>query len=184
MATTPTALAHRGLTLIEALVVILILAILGLIAYPLLKDIIVQQRGHVITQQLLSTLNLARNTALAFKRRVVVCKSLDGSRCDLTANWASGWIVFFDDDNDGDYDEGELIQSSITWFNSGWTIRANSPLENYVSYTGNGRSRMANGAFQAGTFTLCHPEYPSLSRQLVINHQGRARLVVPNSVGC
>ncbi|WP_185975053.1 prepilin-type N-terminal cleavage/methylation domain-containing protein [Tepidimonas thermarum] len=56
MATTPTALAHRGLTLIEALVVILILAILGLIAYPLLKDIIVQQRGHVITQQLLSTL--------------------------------------------------------------------------------------------------------------------------------
>jgi len=61
----------------------------------------------------------------------------------------------------------------------------NVNVQNYVSYVAAGVSQMNNGAFQAGTLTLCKSGYTTSARQLVLGSGGRMRIVkVEPAAGC
>lgn len=87
--------SNRGLTLIEMLVVISLIAILGALATPSLTGLLNRSRIAGEINRLVGDLQFARSEAIKRGQPVTVCASSDGTTCDTTL-WHSGWIVFSD----------------------------------------------------------------------------------------
>jgi type IV fimbrial biogenesis protein FimT len=98
---------QRGLTAIELLVTLAILAILIGIAAPSMSRFINQWRVSNAVNALTGSLRIARTEAIARARPVVVCgvASSSSTTCLSTAGgFASGWIVFVNNDRDTNAD--------------------------------------------------------------------------------
>lgn len=91
---------QSGLTLIELMVAVAVLAILLSIGIPSFQSLVAQNRATSAANELQSTLQFARSTAIAQARPVTVCAADFGfspPRCatgTTAVNWSGGWIVF------------------------------------------------------------------------------------------
>lgn len=166
----------RGFTLVELLVVVATIAVLASVAVPAVGRIIDSARLTWFANDFLSSMYLARSEAVKYQGRSCLCKSSDGSSCAVSGGWEQGWIVFRDTDNDGTVDPGENVIHYTQALPSGFRLTGTQNVASYISFTPSGRTRMVNGAFQAGTLTLCKQASESAARQIVINNAGRARV--------
>ncbi len=163
-----------GLTLLELLAAIVLLGVLLVMAPAAYGDWISAQQLANHTRFLVDTLHLARSEAIKHGYRVNICKSRDGSQCDALAGWESGWIVFVDENRDGEVQGDEQVLRREGRAPEGVTITANQPVADYVSYTSLGHTRLLNGALQMGTFVVCKGGQDAL--KVVIANSGRARI--------
>ncbi|MDN5871839.1 MAG: GspH/FimT family protein [Nitrococcus sp.] len=175
--------ANRGVTLIELLAAIAILAILMTAAVPALTR---WSDGNWLTtgvNRFHRTLALARSQAIEHRGNVVVCKSSDGRNCEATGGWEQGWLIFLDPGadeqcQDGDADarcdgDGGLIIRAEQGFAHGLTLRGSGNTANAVAFSASGFSQG-----YPGTFTLCSAS--GEARGLVLSMQGRIRLTHPS----
>jgi type IV fimbrial biogenesis protein FimT len=169
---------HRsaGFTLLEALVVLAVLAVLTGVAAPAMTGLRLQHRMQAQAEDLLGSLMLARSEALRQQQRVTVCARAADERCALTGVWSQGWLVFVDGNANAQRDTQEVVLQKHGALPSGLWLDGNSLVNRYVSYGPDGRSQTISGAFQAGTLTLCSPA-SALSWHLVLNALGKPRLV-------
>lgn len=166
-----------GLTLVELMVTMTIVAIMAAFAAPNLELFIRTASVRAATTELASALNFARSEAIKRGRSVTVCKSADIQAttvaCSTTASWNQGWLIFIDVDRDGVVDTGEAA------------IRVGSPGANSISISGNGNfanfvSYQPTGASNGnGTITL---SIQNIQRQIVITTTGRLRIDSGNSL--
>lgn len=167
----------RGFTLVEAAVVVAVLAILATVAMPSMGRMVDSTRLATLSNDFLSSMYLARSEAIKRNRPVAMCKSSDGIECAASGGWEQGWIVFHDPNNNGTADAGEAIVQRTHALPAGFTLSGNQSVARYISFTPTGRTRLVSGAFQAGTLTLCKLLAPEAgARQIVINNVGRARV--------
>lgn len=82
--------AH-GLTLVEMLVVMAIMAILLTIAVPAFHDASLGNKLNAIANGFASSGQLARSEAIKRNRPVTLCASSDTETC--SGDWSDGWIV-------------------------------------------------------------------------------------------
>jgi type IV fimbrial biogenesis protein FimT len=148
---------HRGLTLIELLVTVAVVAILAMIGPPMLASMLDSNRSIAHYNQLAGSLALARSESI--KRGVVVSvcgSSDDGDSCN-TANWESGWLVFADVNKDGVVDAGDTKLRIVAGLQDDYTLRlSNSDLATTLQYRTDGALRdRGNDGFDRGTFTIC-----------------------------
>lgn len=101
--------SSRGLTLVEIIIAIAVLAILSAIALPAFRSFTSSSQATSAANDFVSALNLARSEAVTRSITVSVCKSADQTSCTTEGDWHQGWIVFIDADNDGSVDTGEEI---------------------------------------------------------------------------
>lgn len=99
---------QRGLTAIELMVTLAILAILIGIAAPSMTRFIVQWRLSNAVNAVTGSLRTARTEAIARARPVVVCQLRAGTAVDCETgsggnDFAAGWIVFAKNDRDTDF---------------------------------------------------------------------------------
>ena len=145
-----------GLTLIELMVTISILAILMVVAIPSFQSMIASSNLTTSTNDLSNTLAQARSNAIRLGGRVTVCKSANGTQCDTTGNWEQGWIVFNDPTRSGtnaNVDTDEVISFAAPAQPSGIVINGNL---NYISYAADGQTKqMSVGSVQRGTLRVC-----------------------------
>jgi len=158
----------NGFTLLDLLITLTVMSILVGIAIPSFSSQIKHSRVETATLGLVEAMELARTQAVSANIRTTMRK---------TDKWEDGWAVFVDNDNDGQLDPDEhLLQRHEKLV--GVKISANTPIKTFVSYVGSGESRNANGtnngAFQAGTFTIC-PTTKGEGYQLIIARGGRVR---------
>ena len=148
---------QTGLTLVELVVTLTVVAILASVAAPSLSSMLSGNRLTAINNQLVSTLNYMRGESVKRVYNVVMCvRNSDGSGCTASSgdNYENGWIVFVDcnanstpdtasnqcDSNgDGTVDAPELILADTKPnLASDITITGSSGLEQKVSYRPNG----------------------------------------------
>ena len=87
---------QSGLTLLELLTTITLLFVVASLAAPAMRTFIQNNRAATQANELVMTLNLARNEAATRGNRVSVCASADGAICSAGTDWAVGWILFSD----------------------------------------------------------------------------------------
>ena len=91
-----------GFTLVELLITIVVVSILLAAGVPAFQSFIKNSRVTSQTNDLISTIQLARSEALKRGTNMVVCASSDQTTCTGKDTWADGWIVFSDlDPNNG-----------------------------------------------------------------------------------
>jgi type IV fimbrial biogenesis protein FimT len=150
----PGAAARRsvtGVTLVELLTVISIVAIMMAIGVPSFKYISASYRVSGEVNGLLGDMEFARAEAIKEGQTVTVCISADGATCDTGATtWQTGWIVFSDVKGDQTVDAGDnvlRVQSAFTGTDS-----LESTGNSYVTFSRDGFAlQLPNGGV---TFTL------------------------------
>ena len=88
---------HRGFTLVELMITLVVVAIAVSLALPGFARFIRDQQVTTQTNDFLTSLNLARSEALKRGDAVSVCASNNGVSCSGNNDWDNGWIVFTDD---------------------------------------------------------------------------------------
>jgi type IV fimbrial biogenesis protein FimT len=139
----------KGMTLLELMLGLTIMGILVALAVPSFTNYTGNARKVAATNDLVTALTTARSEALRRSALVRACSSADQATCTGANDWATGWIIFADPNNNGIVDANELIQ---TWpaIAGGVTMTADAPT---VTYNAMGMGQ--NGA--TVTFTLTPP---------------------------
>lgn len=154
----------NGFSLIELLVTIAILAIALSFALPSFEALVTEQRLRAATQELHGALNQARQEAVLTRRSISIAAADD--------NWARGWSLFVDSNNNGIREPAEpmlAVHDSL----QGVAVYPDATSRQYIHYTPGGNSIQPSGAFHSGRLLLCARS--PLAFRIVINKAGRIR---------
>ena len=83
----------RGFTLIEAMIVLIIAAILLVIGIPSFRDASVGSRLRDIANDLNASVQVARSEAIKRNVPVTLCRTTDGVTCSDDDDWGQGWLI-------------------------------------------------------------------------------------------
>lgn len=157
-----------GMTLVELLAVIGIMAVTLVVATPFLRNLLLDARMTGAINALIHVVHLARQEAQRDLRDVVVCPSATGSTCAPPGNWSSGWIAFINEDGDDppQVDAGEAIlhatqQQALRFITSN---RRAYVLRPYALRATN------------GTVVFCDERGRAAARAVIISYTGRPRV--------
>jgi type IV fimbrial biogenesis protein FimT len=83
----------RGVTLIELIVVLTIVATLACIALPSLGALLTRNQLQVAQTDFIAALQYARGLAVNTGSRIIVCPTRDGHSCSDEMQWNGGWLL-------------------------------------------------------------------------------------------
>jgi type IV fimbrial biogenesis protein FimT len=172
-------MGNRGFTLLEALVVLALLAVLLSLAAPSFQGLRQMHQMQSQAEQLQASLLLARSEALRRQQRVTLCVRVPAAHaepeCATAGTWAQGWLVFVDGNDSGRREASEPVLQLHEALPGFLSLQGNATVDRYISYGPQGRSQSTTGAFKAGTMTLCGAGQAHVWR-VVINAVGKPRL--------
>lgn len=158
---------QRGLTLIELLTTVTILAILLHLAMPSFRDLINSNRQQVAANELLGALRSARTAAITRSKAVIIAP--------LEGDWARGWRMVADESGKGlsDPDNPVLLVRQ-----SGGKVRivANARLAEWARFNSLGVPSYAGASPGNGSMYVCDASAGKMYSRVVIAGSGRIRL--------
>lgn len=87
---------QRGMTLVELMTTLLVLAIVLGLGVPAFRNVVDTNRMAAAVNELVASLHFARSEAIKRRANTTLCASRDAARCDDGAGLRDGWIVFVD----------------------------------------------------------------------------------------
>ncbi len=164
---------QRGITAIELIMGLAVLATLTALSLPTFRDLTTSTQARSAKSQLFLALNLARSRAVTTESHVVLCPSANQLSCDDTAQWHQGWLVFLDQDRNGTRGPEESIINVGQAFPPGIALSSTEGRK-HIIYRADGSSGGSNV-----TFTVCDRRGLSKASSIVINNGGRPRQGTP-----
>ncbi len=161
---------YSGVTLLELLVTLAIIAILTTSVVPALHTLVMSNRMNTQLNELLTALQGARSQAITRQQHVVLCPSANQTSCLSSSAWQTGWIVFADRNANKQLDQDESpLRVQIT-SNSSLTISSS-----------NGRQRIVlqpdgTAGGSNASFTFCDARGPDQARAIIVALNGRPRV--------
>jgi len=149
---------QKGLTLIELLISIVVLTVILALGIPSFMQFIKNNRLTAQANNLVVSVQLARSEAVKRGSGAIICAAnadLDG--CSADTDWATGWIVFADLDQDGDLTEAEECTTEADFDVKDCILRKDGPLSRNTLTAGSDNLHfLPNGLASNGplTFTL------------------------------
>src|SRR5690349_4843146 len=98
----------RGVTLVEQVMVMAILAVLIAIASPSLAGLVRRGRTQSAQMDFIEALGYARGEAVLRRARVLFCPTRDRVHCSDESQWDGGWLVGVDRNHDNQPDAAPL----------------------------------------------------------------------------
>jgi len=164
---------ETGFTLMELIVTIVVVSILVAIGVPSFIAIMQNNRAAAMTNEFVSSLNLARSEAIKQGVPVTVCASANANQtaCGGAGTWTNGWIVFTDPDSDGTL---ASVNDRIKVREALPTGATFATTQSRVTYAPTGFVIVGGGAGAGGLYTLaatgCTGDY---GRAVTISNTGR-----------
>lgn len=107
---------YNGFTLVELIIVVAITGILVAVAVPSMRTYISNSAANSLSGTVLIDIMYARNHAITNSKvvKMIPTGAADSGASTFTpnsagVNWAQGWSIFVDDNNDNVIDAGELV---------------------------------------------------------------------------
>lgn len=160
---------HDGISAIDVLIGMSVLALVVLLAVPGSSLLIEQYRLRSASSQLVNDIYLARSEAQNRASTVRVCPSDDGRHCRTDGDWNHGWLVFSDGNGDGLVQDIELLEAFQA---PGGHVRilASGAAQTTAAFTSTGLVRENGSAI--GEFILCPDKSSSSSRIIAVDADG------------
>lgn len=158
---------HRGLTAIEMMIAVAVLAVILTTAVPALGRFMDNHRITAATNQLIGHLQYARHEAVYRNTYVAACPSTNGKRCTGGNRWDRGFIVYLDPDNSRQPDRPEDILRVVERTDA---LRMHSAGRTRVRFQGHG------GAYGTNlTIRVCDRKEQADPRAVIVSNPGRVR---------
>ena len=159
---------HQGFSLIEAVVVMAVAAILLAVGLPSYQGMTERSRISSAMHLLSAHMASARNTAISYRTPTVVCPSNLAGGCRSDGDWSRGWLMFFDPDGNRqpDLPQDILRDENAPIHPSLRIVTSNGRLQ--LRYLPDGRSAGSNL-----TVRLCRDD--RLLGRVIVNNGGRVR---------
>lgn len=159
---------NHGFTLIELMITIAIAGILLAVAAPSFRDLLLNNRTAIQTNDLISDLALARSEAAKRGGRVTICTSSDGATC-TNSSWGEGRIIFVDASPYGAVGTGDTILRVREKLAGNNTLTSSTFTNaNFIQYLSSGISD------SNGNFKLCDSRIGAYGNSIGISNTGRA----------
>jgi type IV fimbrial biogenesis protein FimT len=158
-----------GVTLLELMIALSIVAILGTLAVPSFSGLLHDSERTTAVNSFVHSLYLARSEAIKRGEVVSLCKSANGENCSNTApDWNGGWMVFINEDRDEPpvRDANEPVIAVYEGWPTGH-ITSNRSAYSFRAYT---------QAVVNGTIVFCDSRGSAHARAVIISHTGRPRV--------
>lgn len=162
---------QQGLTLLEMLIALAIVAILLSVVAPNIQVILNKNRITADINQMSALIQYARFSAIDQQQSAVVCPAADFATCSL--NWSEAKIVFIDSNGNGDRDSDEDLLISTEA----------SSAQQYFEGPNTALIFDETGASNTiATFKLCPISNDvALARSVNVNQQGRTRISIDSN---
>jgi type IV fimbrial biogenesis protein FimT len=157
---------QAGITLIELVVAIAIIALLATFATQGATRAIYASRTAGGLASLIASLTRARSVAASTEIDVVLCPSVDGETCSAGYHWERGWIAFQATKPGSNHvaDEAIVVRESALASN---VHLITSPGRTRIRFQGNGSNAGSNA-----TFTLCDGRGPRSATAYAMANNG------------
>ncbi len=145
-----------GFSLLELLTALTIGSIVIALGVPSFQGVLNNQRLTSSTNEMVTTLNLARSEAIKRVTYVTVCKSSNGTSCTAGSAWEDGWIVFanISSATPGSVDAGDEIIRVIPALHESNSLTAIGTITNFLTFRPSGSIGTTAANF-SGTLTAC-----------------------------
>lgn len=158
----PARTRHRGVTLIELLTVVSIVAILAAVGVPSFQQTIVRNRMAAQSNEFLTALNFTRSESVKRGHSVTLCRSSDGAACSSSGGWESGWLAFADPNGNGTLDTGEAVIRVWPALSADFTLKPNTNIAGTIRYDARGMAQ------NTGHLLLCKSGQINGARAIVV----------------
>jgi type IV fimbrial biogenesis protein FimT len=181
-----------GVTLVELLVTIAVLAVLASVAVPSLTTVLQNNAITANANALVTGFAVARSEALKREIPVTICRTDAPNAatpdCGAGDGWQEGWVVFADADGDGVFDGGEVALIRETGMSSS-SIRivvdsGDAPLDESLTYLPTGFADFPTSVEGGRNLLFCDArESDAAARVINVSQTGRTRIRVLNDIG-
>ncbi|MCG6889161.1 MAG: GspH/FimT family pseudopilin [Gammaproteobacteria bacterium] len=156
-----------GFTLLELMITMTLVSLVMAIGIPSMRDFIKNDRLVTQINTMVGHLAYARSEAVTRHQTVIICASSNQTSCS-SSNWAEGWILFVDTDNNADFSAGEDMLRQHVALSGGTTFT--SSVGSVVTYDERGFAPNS-----IGTFSLCDDRGTAHMKSISISATGRVR---------
>jgi type IV fimbrial biogenesis protein FimT len=166
-------MSQRGISLIELIAVLAIITIMSGMVIPSMTKIYERSEATASINWIITAVNYTRHAAIQFRTTATLCP-LAPNKLDCGGKWHGDLIVFSDRNRDGKLNGRDYLLQKISSEKVQGTFKWRSfRNRQYLQITPLGYTN-----YQNGNFTYCPASQDlKLARQIVINVQGRARVV-------
>ena len=164
----------RGFTLVELMIAMTVMVIL-MVAAPSFVTLIKNNRQTIQVNTLLLAMTAARDEAIKRNGSVSVCQTDDGVEC-TDSGWSDGWMIFADDDTEGQVDDDDTILQVFPGLDEETTLTTDD-FPDYIAFIGDGT------ASSAGSFTMCDDRGANHAVSLCVAATGRVTSAYDNCAG-
>jgi type IV fimbrial biogenesis protein FimT len=167
----------NGFTLIELIVTVAVVTILVSVAVPAFRTFVSNSRIATQTNDLRTDIALARS-----KVQGGLCSSTTGALCNGGGNWANGYMVWIDQNDNCIFDPGEQVRFRPP-LAGGNTLTISVPAADPLSFC-RPLAAPAGAALGGVTFSICDSRGAAYGRDMIINAVGQARSSGPPATLC